>query len=851
MLLFVHFTAAADVPYCYDIFTDPPTGSHDPNGLYPPASLGSSLGDLNCSKSAHCAFTPGDYNYANGSVTGNGSSDDQLSVSGISTRLYFDNLSLRNANLNTIGSGANLIIYIRHNLDIQGDSHINGILYLAPGATVNGSFKLDGAIAAGGILDPKGNSITVDLSVVDQADFGGMCIKQRTDTIDHFELHYASSPLVCAPETITVYVCKDSSCSSYYSGTINASVSPTAVSNGYWVGGNGLSFTDGVATIQLKKNDTAPITIGIADSTPTATDNTLCVAGSGTATTAACTMSFAEAGLVFDVPDKLAAKPATVLISAVKKDDSSQQCIPAFVGSKAIRFWSDYINPSSFSGYTPQPMTVNNQTVATSSTAASSQTLTFNSSGQATVNVDYADAGKMQLNAQYLGSGDDAGMDVSGADEFVSFPVGLCVTPQESNAECTNADYATCAAYKKAGASFPLIVTAKAWQSDGDTDICDNADTPSFAMANVSLGHQLVAPTAGLPGSLGVSSYDQHVGTAGTLVNQSVSEVGVFSFSAYSDQAYLGSNAFVLAPAYSVAIGRFYPAAFELTSVAMSNSCGSFSYMDQPFSLSFTLTALNSAGTKTSNYIDAFAKGVPVLHAENNDDGVDLSGRLSSLSTSWQLGSLTYAGTPTFARTTAPGVDGPFSHLILGVDVSDSDSVPMLSPDMNATSAGDCQTAADCVSQQLGPLDMRHGRIVVANTYGPENQTLSMTGQSQYWNGSNWQQNTNDSCSTVTPTLVTQSDNAALGYVFDPALSSGQSISRGGDASVSGGQFELLWQANGAYRGKVTAPLPVPEWLQWYWSWNGVNSELLDPRSSAYFGRYRGNDRIINWREVR
>ncbi|MCD8476378.1 MAG: hypothetical protein LRY40_08895 [Shewanella fodinae] len=293
-------------------------------------------------------------------------------------------------------------------------------------------------------------------------------------------------------------------------------------------------------------------------------------------------------------------------------------------------------------------------------------------------------------------------------------------------------------------------------------------------MNNVSLGHQLVAPTAGLLGSLGVSRYDQQAGTAGTLVNQSISEVGVFSFSAYSEQAYLGSNAFTLLPAYSVAIGRFYPSAFELTGVAMNNSCGSFSYMDQPFSLGFTLTALNAVGTKTSNYMDSFAKGLPILHAENNDNGVDLSERLSRINTSWKLGSLIYAGTPTFARTTAPNVDGSFSRLILGVDVSDSDSVPMFLPDMNATSAGNCQTAGDCVSQQLGNLNMRHGRIVLANTYGPENQQLLMPGQAQYWNGSHWQLNSDDNCSLVTPALQTQVDDTALGYVFDPALANGQ-----------------------------------------------------------------------------
>jgi MSHA biogenesis protein MshQ len=44
----------------------------------------------------------------------------------------------------------------------------------------------------------------------------------------------------------------------------------------------------------------------------------------------------------------------------------------------------------------------------------------------------------------------------------------------------------------------------------------------------------------------------------------------------------------------------------------------------------------------------------------------------------------------------------------------------------------------------------------------------------------------------------------------------------------------------------VNAPLAVDSWLQWFW--NG--STLSDPSASAFFGTFRGQDRIISWREV-
>ncbi|MEI6859780.1 MAG: DUF6701 domain-containing protein, partial [Shewanella sp.] len=63
------------------------------------------------------------------------------------------------------------------------------------------------------------------------------------------------------------------------------------------------------------------------------------------------------------------------------------------------------------------------------------------------------------------------------------------------------------------------------------------------------------------------------------------------------------------------------------------------------------------------------------------------------------------------------------------------------------------------------------------------------------------------------------------------------------------------WQSEIAsptrYRGQVTAPLIVPDWLQWNWNWNGdSNGSLSDPRASAFFGVYRGHDKVISWREV-
>ncbi|WP_052074599.1 DUF6701 domain-containing protein [Shewanella mangrovi] len=852
----------AALPNCRDIFTYPPTDQHAPDRFVPPLNLEPSRGDLSCSNGSPCSFGPGDYNFTNGTITEHGQGANALTTSGKTTRLYFDSLTIDKAALNlqqgsNSGDAANLLIYVRNQLVLNGRVDMNGILYLAKDATITGSFKLYGAIAGGQILsfadapregDTNGGSIHIDLSVVDEADFGGMCSNTTvaTDTIDHFQLDFSANPNVCAPASITVLACENSDCTSLYSGNISVTMSPATVSNGQWLGGNTLQFSQGTATIALQKNDALPITIGIEDSTPIATNGYVC----NDANNSNCTLSFSEAGFIFDVPDKVAGRAAEVLIKAVKKDEQTQQCVSAFASvSKPIKLWSSVVSRPMIEGYVPPAVQVNALSISDDAAAPSLQTLSFDASGQASVQLDYHDAGKLTLNAQYTGSGDDAGLVVAGSDSFVSFPAGLCVAAVDSDAQCPSAD-ASCSGYRAAGDVFAVNIRAKQWRDDGN--ICAAADTPSFAMADVAMSQQLIAPAAGQPGELASHDYDQLASVSGTTINQSISEVGVFALAASSQQAYLGSSAFTLAPFYSDPIGRFYPASFIADGISVPPSCDGFSYMTQPLSLSMTLKALNRAGQLTQNYTGTFANGSAQLLAENNNNGIDLSSRLSAVSGSWLNGQMQFTQVPfSFARAAAPLADGPFSALALGVEVTDPDSVPMSLANMLVTSANDCAADSNCSAQQLTTLDIRLGRALLANTYGPENHPVLMAGSAQYWNGSQWQSNPDDSCSVVSPAMLSQTTNATLGYLFEPALASGQAISRtGAPAALSNGDYSVRWLSSGTYRGKVTAPVGVPEWLQWYWGFDGAgNTVLLDPRASAYFGRYRGNDRVINWRE--
>ena len=694
--------------------------------------------------------------------------------------------------------------------------------------------------------------------------------------IDHFEFDHTGQGLTCNTQTVTIRACANANCSQLFTEPLSATLLPDSISDGVWVGGNQVSFSGGTTQLQLRRNTPGVVTLGVKGSNPTTKplSKTLCRIGSGELSGSNCSLAFADSGFIFDVPDKLANKPVDVLVKAVKKSDVTQQCIPSFQSkTKSLSFWSGYVEPSA--PILPKAVTINSTPISSVVSAPTPLSLFFNAKGEATISVNYPDAGKLQLDAKYTGTGDEQGLVMTGADLFVSVPAGLCIKPVDANASCASADM-TCNVYRKAGQSFGMTVQAMAWERDSDTDFCTgNLSTPNFSDKTMTLASKVVAPAiaiGGRDGALGVASYS-HIANStnmNTILNQTISEVGVFQLTAKASSNYLGAASSLNIPlGYSANIGRFVPDRFLVSEAFVSPACDSFSYMDQSFPMSMTLSALNIAGNITQNYFAPFSFATAKLVGENINNGIDLQSRLSSLpivSASWVKGeaSLDNSYRANFSRVT-PNVltnlyqDGPFELLDIGVQVLDNDPHPnginsyVASPDMDAATTGNC---VNCTAKKITTQKLRHGRVVMDNTYGPETEILRMPTRAEYWNGSSWVLNSDDSCTIVNASLASQTDDINLGYNFEPDLVAGQSIERSGSMpKFQAGQFDLLWRAittSGAlYRGQVTAPLDVPSWLEWYWNWNDITPTItVEPRASAYFGRYRGHDRIIYWREV-
>lgn len=660
------------------------------------------------------------------------------------------------------------------------------------------------------------------------------------EQIDHFEFDYSGQALTCKPETFTIRACKNPACSELVTQSVTATLSPANSANVNWVGGNVISFAGGSTTASLARTQIGSTTVGVSGSIPATRplSQTLCRAAGGALSAAACSVSFADSGLVFTVPDGIANRPdSNILLSAVRKDNASQQCVPAFANvSRNVAFWSSYITPDNNERPVSWPVMVNNVAAGLTEADRQSQLLNFNAQGQANLSVNYADAGLIQLNARYTGSAanNDAGLVMNGADQFIRRPAGLCI---QTGGECAAAD-ASCGAFRRAGDTFTLNISARAWQA-GSSELCANPPTPNFSQNNIGLSHQLVAPVPGASGSVATTSYSHSRQLqAQTSLTQSVSEVGVFRFSTNSF-TYLGMTDPVPA-ANSGASGRFYPADFQLSNAAVMPACSSFSYQGQPFGLTFNLTARNLQGQPTQNYTGAFASGTVLLQAEHDNNGQPLTARLTgTVSPSWLSGSLLYqTSSLQLNRASTPAPDGPFNQVALAAQVIDNDAVTIANADVNVSNSGDCVAAGNCTARLLGLTDIRYGRLLLQNGAGPEEEPLPLVLRSEYWDGSRFIVNQQDSCSLLTA--------GQLNSLTSPALSFA-----GAGAPLQQGMLPAgaLWAQPSLAPGSWRIEYQASPWLQYNWSGTAAGFNE-NPQAELMFGRFRGNPRQISWREL-
>ncbi|MBB1518988.1 DUF6701 domain-containing protein [Aquipseudomonas guryensis] len=682
--------------------------------------------------------------------------------------------------------------------------------------------------------------------------------------IDHFEFSYTASALTCNPQPVTIRACLNSSCSSLYTNPVSVTMSPA----NYWtatapatVSGSTITFSGGSALAQLRVPTAGSVALGVQASVPTTKPNSQTVCS-----TAGCQISYADSGLLLQVPNLLAAKPTPATISAVRKSDSALQCVPAFANvTRSISFTSAYSNPSSGT----QPVVINGSEVRATPVSLS---LNFDATGTAPLTVRYDDAGEMQLRARYLGSASDAteGLVLDNTltdDLFVSKPYGLCLQTASTLSPTTDCGDASCAVFPggiRAGDSFPLTIRAVGWQADGEAltaaELCSgNITTPNFLHPGITLASAVQAPAGGDPGDVTPTSYDHALGNQ-TEVAAAISEVGVFTLSASPAASYFGET---VSGGTSGLVGRFIPAYLGAAGDAsLTSSCGSaFSYQGQPMDFAsdheptLTITGYNRGGNVTTNYDrgDFWRLSTPAAGSYSSVTGTSgLDARLASQGTAsllvegagdgdgarsyrWSDEQLLY--TPAVLPSSA---DYPFMARI-----QQSFAAAALT-DLDGACHGNgttCQGYAYDFADEPGS-EVRLGRLRIGNAHGSELQSLSLPVILESWQntaGGSFQLEGLDTCTTATalaaPLLDQYSGSLAAGettpslnWPLDPAA------------------HALLLSAPGnGNDGSVQVSFPsAPSWLQY--PWDGATRSAA--RGLASFGIYKGAAPLIYRREL-
>lgn len=647
--------------------------------------------------------------------------------------------------------------------------------------------------------------------------------------IHHYEIVHDGEGLTCTPESVEIYSCMDEDCTSYSSSQATVTMTPSG-----WVGGESTTFTSSVSK-EIRHTTPGTVTLGLTGASITSSAPLKCSSYVGGPDTG-CEMEFVEAGFIFDVPTQTSCKNSEhISFTAVKKDPDFDRCIPAFASRNVdVLFSADYINPA----VRNENLIINGVPLTSSPTVIEVE---FDFAGEAQLVLNYPDAGLLGLDAVFTGVNDEAELVMEGSDFFVVHPAGFCVYTDQADYDCVSGD-SSCSSFVKAGELFPLKVKAVCWEADDETDsdFCTgNSTTPNFQMNDMSLSLNLVAPLSGVNGTLGENNISI-ISDGEAQIDQTVSEVGVFTFTLDPQDDYLGALDVYDGLTYTSSnVGRFIPHHFEVSILPsppeFSDSCLVYTYLGERFYFNsvpeVSVSAMNGLTPfgVTGNYEGEFWKLDPDIHYSYQDPlapaevlpllpqtGLQVVGDTADIGGQADI-QLQESDGFKYSRpapeTPVDEFESSVNFTIASAQLTDSDGV--------------CYEVNDSCSSYvvtgIGGAHLRHGRLFVFDNFGPETDDIEFSPiQSQYWDGSRWTLNDDDDCTS--------------GLVFDSLRAALTSTT-----PFSGGEGHIRVSADGTDTTILVNGIE-PDWL----------SCTPDSECTGHFtfGISRGNDRVINWKEV-
>ncbi|MDR0564237.1 MAG: DUF11 domain-containing protein, partial [Azoarcus sp.] len=655
--------------------------------------------------------------------------------------------------------------------------------------------------------------------------------RQCADVFDHIRIEHSGQGKTCVPETVTVKACMDAACSTLFGGTVTAHMTPAG-----WVGGNTFSFSNGTATRQLNVTTAGDATLGVINVAPGMANPARCFTANGET----CTMNFTSCNSAFDAVEPGGA-PRTNLFTKLAGVPFTFDLLAMETSTTVNQSYSGTVNID----------LVDAQTVDCQENGTGLSTVQIvvydNEPGRKNVQFSHPSA-ERKVRVRIRESGGT--QTYCSTDTFAIRPRTLAVS-SSANADALGTN-ASATPTVKAGVAFTLLANSGTVGYNG------------LPKVNPSLIEWLNAPAGGRAAP-GVGEFEGSAGSLplpfttaaqpgtgnGASGNFAYNEVGYFRFKAdgvYDDTFVAPSDDIIkgdcivssasntlasgkygcnVGSTESAYFGRFIPSHFD-TSVEQGCADGNFTYSGQPFSV--TVTAKNEMNGTTQNYTGAFARNVTLTVRDaadtqsNPGPGTLLPSVVSNTDFSGGIGSFSPKYDFSVANTPPTGIrlrasDGEISSLV----------VLPLSPDE-------------------GRATIRSGRASLASAYGSEQLDMPVTFRVEYYDGSGWQKNAQDTC---TGNTALHADNkVSLTLTRSPAslgscvLDSGNPGNSGlGCAAVSptakrfikgatpglgfAGDFNLWLQAPGANQfGTIKINATMPPWLG-------------DVSATTVFGRYK------------
>jgi MSHA biogenesis protein MshQ len=469
------------------------------------------------------------------------------------------------------------------------------------------------------------------------------------------------------------------------------------------------------------------------------------------------------------------------------------------------------------------------------------------------------------------------------------FGFDLDFSDDRSTNGITGSSYAADASgsiFAVAGTNFVVDVTPILWEAadddnstapdvaddgipDSDADLTDNGSTPNFGNESVTnsvtITRSLNQPTTGSAGGFTVTNpsigpvtnnFDATDADSNLIASTTANwaEVGIIDLQATLTD-YLGISGFDISGGVKN-LGRFTPDHFDISisppAPEFSDTCAAFTYLGSKFDWAaipdITIRAMNGAappvltqnyegdfwklGTTLSyTYVDATvpvtaSPFTPASSSQNMPSIVDCNGTISiSLNEDDSDDTNDIYDGFNYTRPAASSPVSPFvpdvTLNVIADELTDLDGICFDTGCQAFSAAG------------ITGANLRHGRLQVFNNFGPESEDITNSPfEAQYYDGTSWITNTDDYCSTsLTFCSALAADRVDPSSIFPDPLSAGQGT--------------LTVTTSGTFGEKLDVCLTAPAWL------TETDCSAPDETCGEFtFGIYRGNDRIINWREI-